>query len=393
MKPTSTKSLPRSLSAKNVASGIVTNRLTPDEIYRLSKRQNDWGIEGYEVPRHYYDYHQVLWERKRTKILENHTHVWPPHDWPRDKEDDKIKHPPKRKNYLDDLYKWCHSYYDPKRAKELIENQEIDVKEYQPKREIDTRRRRDFLANEKKKAEWKKSRPAYPEYKSDAIDDVKAQIEEDKKKKEITFIQKMKERYTKERPQTSRCDRVTVVADAEFVGEQIPFYNTPEGEEGEDQKKKKLFYPDKTCTWYRSPAWKICKPYFQGNPNIKLKEDEHKEKVNEYLSSKGMTQKDLNLDLRKSFYNVTHHGEILYKMVPRTNLKDEEHYQQAKENNPTVYVGPQHYWRMPKESRNPKKNKEMMQVITDDNGNKVYYMDRRKTDKFVYKSGMRKSVY
>ena len=106
-----------------------------------------------------------------------------------------------------------------------------------------------------------------------------------------------------------------------------------------------------------------------------------------------MTQKDLNLDLRKSFYNVTHHGEILYKMVPRTNLKDEEHYQQAKENNPTVYVGPQHYWRMPKESRNPKKNKEMMQAITDDNGNKVYYMDRRKTDKFVYKSGMRKSVY
>ena len=29
----------------------------------------------------------------------------------------------------------------------------------------------------------------------------------------------------------------------------------------------------------------------------------------------------------------------------------------------------------------------------DNNGNKVYYMDRRKTDKFVYKSGMRKSVY
>lgn len=395
MKPSSTKTLPRSLSAKNMTTGInPSSKLTPDEVYRLSKRQNDWGIEGYQVPRHYFDYNQVMWHKKRTKILESRPHVWPPNDWPRDKEDDKIKIPPKRKNYLDDLYKWCNSYYDPQRAKELIEDQEIDVKEYQPKIEIDKRRRRDFLENEKKKAEWKKSRPPYPEYKSEAIEDVKAHIEENKKAKEITFIQKMKERYTKDRPQTSRCDRVTVVADAEFVGEQIPFYNTPPTDDnGGDKKKQKLFYPDKTCTWHRSPAWKYPKPYFQGNPNTKLKEDEHKEKVDEYLSSKGMTEKDLQIDIRKSFYNVTHHGNILYKMVPRTKYKEEEHYMQAKENNPTVYVGPQHYWRMPKESRNPKKNKAMMQEMTDDQGNKVYYMDRRKTDKFVYKSGMRKSVY
>lgn len=386
----------KSKSAKNMITKNIPTSLTPEEVYKISKRQNDWGIPGYEVPRQYYDYHQVMWHKRREKILSSHRRVWPPYDWPGDKEDPKIKHPPKRASYLDELEKWCKSYYDPKRARELIEEQNIDVKEYQPKKEVDKKRRREFLENERKKEEWKKSRPDFPEYKESAMEAVKEQIEEDKKAKEVTYVEKMLARY-KGRPATARCDRVTIVADAEFVGEQIPFYNTPAAKDGEttDPKKRKLFYPDKTTTtgWYRAPAWRYPKPVGGKNPMIKIRDDEHKEKVDEYMQQKGLKKEDLQVDIRKSFYNVTHHGNILYKMVPRTEYEKEEHYKQSVEQNPVYSVGPDHYWRMPKETKNPKQYKKMLQEMTDDKGNKVYYMDRRKTDKFVYKTGMRKSVY
>ena len=215
----STTRLQRSKSAHDINRdfAITQHKLTPQEIYKLSTRQIEWGVEGYEVPRHYFDYNQVLWHRRRQKILESHNHVWPPDDWPRDKDDDKIKRPPKRTSYLDDLYKWCNSFYDAKRRRELIEDKNIDVKEYQPRVHVDKTRRNDFLNNEKKKAEWKKSRPAYPEYKADAIEAVKAQLEEAKKEKQLSFIEQMKIRYNKDRPQTTRCDRVTIVAEAEFA--------------------------------------------------------------------------------------------------------------------------------------------------------------------------------
>ena len=34
-----------------------------------------------------------------------------------------------------------------------------------------------------------------------------------------------------------------------------------------------------------------------------------------------------------------------------------------------------------------------MSTITDDKGNKIYYMDRKTTEKRVYTAGLRRSVY
>ena len=138
--------------------GTIKYALTPEEMYKLDSHQLEIGIEGYQIPRKYNDHHQCVWARKREKILKSHKHVWPPEDWPRDKDDENIKVKPKRKTFLDDLYKWCYSYYDPKRAEELIEKG-IDTKDYVKPREIDKIRRKNFLENEKRKEEWRKSRP------------------------------------------------------------------------------------------------------------------------------------------------------------------------------------------------------------------------------------------
>ena len=223
--------------------------LTPEQIYQISSHQLDIGVEGYVTPRSYYDYNQVMWIKKRTQILTKNKHVWPPNDWPRDKNDDKIRLKPKRLTYIDDIRKWCHSYYDPKRAEAIIEERNLNLKEYVPPRKIDKAKRKNFLENEKKKEEWRKSRPPYPEYKNDAIE----LAEENKKKHEEEMkkdpIIKIRQRY-KDRPQTARCDKISVLSEAIHVGEQVPFYNTyvPEGEVLNKKKiilSKKELYVEK----------------------------------------------------------------------------------------------------------------------------------------------------
>ena len=74
-------------------------------------------------------------------------------------------------------------------------------------------------------------------------------------------------------------------------------------------------------------------------------------------------------------------------------LLHQNQYKTAKENNPNVYIGPQQYWKVPKENFRKKSAKRSLSTITDDKGNKIYYMDRKKTDKRVYSAGMRKAVY
>ena len=370
--------------------GTIKYALTPEEMYKLDSHQLEIGIEGYEIPRKYNDHHQCVWARKREKILKSHKHVWPPEDWPRDKDDENIKVKPKRKTFLDDLYKWCYSYYDPKRAEELIERG-VDTKDYVKPRVIDKIRRKNFLENEKSKEEWRKSRPEYREYMESAIEDIKQKIQDEEKAKEDP-IEKIRKRY-KHNPQTSRCDRVSVVSEAQYLGEQVPFYNTyvPEGEELD---KKKLFFPSKELTWRRAPAWKYPKDI---GPNVEYQKEEKerlKEKVEEYMNDKDLKKEDLWINVSKSFHRVTHHGELPIKFQPIYKMHETEQYVAMLENQPRVYIGPQQYWKMPKETFTRKgQKKPNLSSITDDNGNKIYYMDRKKTDKRVYSAGMRKAVY
>ena len=91
---------------------------------------------------------------------------------------------------------------------------------------------------------------------------------------------------------------------------------------------------------------------------------------------------------------MTHHGELPIKFQPIYKVRETEQYQAMLENQPRVYIGPQQYWKMPKETFTRKgQKKPNLSSITDDNGNKIYYMDRKKTDKRVYSAGMRKAVY
>jgi hypothetical protein len=227
------------------------SKLTVDEMWGLVKKQDDWGVEGYEVPVNPMDFKQVKWLNERKKILEEHKRVWPPKDWPVDADKKPIK--PKRPNYLDQVYKWSNSFCDPKKRDELMKT----VKSLQPKQKdkIEINKRDEFLKYEEEKLKFREDRLKEEQnqaaLKKQAFDEKAAKLGEGTVK---SSEDKMKDKY-KLFGSLPRCDRVTVVADAEHVGEHYPFYDTYQDpkekeneqkeEEGDKKKniKKGLFYP------------------------------------------------------------------------------------------------------------------------------------------------------
>jgi hypothetical protein len=225
------------------------NLLSVEEMWSLVKGGDNWGIEGYEVPRKYFDYNNAKWKKEVQEMVKKPRAEWPPKNWPKDKETDK-PYPPKRPNYLDQVYKWANSFHDPKRAeevKQLLEEKghPLDKPKEPPKKD---EKRKKFLEYEEEKRKKKEEKKEIPYWKEEAVTAIIDKTKEDEKNK-ITGVAKIREKYGRF-GSLPKCDRITVVSDAEHLGEKNPFYNTavkPEEddqEEGKNKKKqKKLFYP------------------------------------------------------------------------------------------------------------------------------------------------------
>jgi len=221
--------------------------LSVNEMWSLVKGEDkNWGIEGYEVPKQHFDYKQTKWQQERKTMLAEHKKIWPPKDWPVNKETEQA-YAPKRPNYLDQVYKWANSFYNKEKAEEIKANlaekgHPID----EPKKEVTKCKKRDnFLEYEEAKKKKKAEQPEYPDFKQEAIDKVKDKIKEDEERKEKAKKEKGKSEIYGSLP---KCDRITIVSDAEHMGEKMPFYKTfvkpgeeeePEPEEEDDKKKKK----------------------------------------------------------------------------------------------------------------------------------------------------------
>lgn len=233
----------------------VEYKITPNEMWTCVRGQTqNWGIEGYQVPRKYFDHEQYKWEIKRAEILRNHRRVWPPNDWPKDKETEKPIMPI-RKNYIDDVIKLAKSFNEPGKSEELKASLESRGTFKMPEPKVPINMRDKFLKEEQERKEKVASLPKIQEWKVNAIEDAQKNIEE-MKSKERNKLDVYKERYTKEKPLWPRCDRVTIVADSEYVGEQIPFYNSY-AKQGEEPDKNKLFMPRKEVTMRRAPVWSL----------------------------------------------------------------------------------------------------------------------------------------
>ena len=335
----------------------ITYKITPEEMWQCVKGSSqNWGLEGYEIAKKYYDYHQVKWYQERKKILDAHKRVWPPQDWPKSKDEDKLV-PPHRPNYIDDYVKWANSFNDEKEKKEKF----AALPKIQP---------------------WKEG----------PIDDAKRNIEE-QKSKEKTQIQKDKERYSKDRPQWPRCERVSVLSDAQYIGENIPFYYTFT-KEGEEVDKKKLFFPNKTLTWRRYPRWA-----FQGKSptklptdNMKTRDDLIKEKIDNLKGNKNISDKDIMGDVIASYHKVKNRGKNYFKYNKPYDYANTEQYKLNQEKFPSYSPGPQHYWKMKDIDKNERPKEVQEDTEIHGKPGRIYYMNHKRTD-FREVKPMRKSVF
>ena len=359
--------------------------LSPEQIYDIVMGKDKGGIQGYQCPRHYYDYHEVMWLRKREQILKRHKAVWPPENWVQNKETGN-KQPPKKLNFIDEQIKWAKSFNDPKKSqevKEALEAKGQKIGEPNPfKSDFDKKINKLNLLNafKDREAQLKKIREqinAIPEYKQNAIEQVTEKIKNNE----------YKPRQGKSN--WSRCTRIMYNADSEFMGEQVPFYNPNTKEE---DKKKQEFKPDKIKFMYKAPIWSIGPKKKDdttaqdASQYIKARDERLEEKANSVLEKMGVDKKKYRIEAVESYNKVAKHGFLPLVIRKPYDFANTEQYKATLEKRNSETPAPNTYWDDGKSKVKIRKN------VEDDQAQK-WVMPREKTYKRLYVSGMRKSVF
>ena len=375
-----------STKLKTLSKSYSTNTLTPEEVYDIVKGHHKVGIIGYNPPRKYFDYDEAKWLKKREQILKSHKARWPPDDWPTDKESGEKK-PPKKTNFIDDVVKWSKSFCDPKKAEEIKENLASRghpiIEEKQEKKRPKINMRKLFMEHEAEKKKKRKEMEAIPEWRVNAIEQAKEKIkvlEESQKKPKF------------KKADWSKCDRVNIMADAEFVGETIPFYNTAEDKKGKEKDQNKLFFPNKEPVLPRNPSWKIG-PRVRPKPGevvenqfIKARDELLKEKANRALEKSKQDPKEF--DMLKSYEKVMNRGRLPFVIHKPFEYDKTDQYVSAKNQHPDYGPGPTAYW-----DDGIGYNRREAQSTDDKYDRKKYLMSKEKTYKRLYVPHLRKSVF
>lgn len=371
---------PRKLIKSNSAA-----ELTPEQIYDIVMGKDKGGIQGYRCPRHYYDYHEVMWLRKREQILKKHKATWPPEDWKSNKETGG-KEPPKKFNFIDEQIKWAKSFNDPKKSQEVKEALEAKGQKFgEPnpfKSDFDKKVNKLNLlqAFKDREAQLKKIREqinAIPEYKQNAIEQVTEKIKSNEYKPH------------QGKSNWGRCARIMYNADSEFMGEQVPFWNPNTKEE---DKKKQEFQPNKIKFMYRDPLWTIGPKKKDDTTSqdasnyIKARDERLEEKANAVLEKMGVDKKKYRIEAVESFHKVDKHGFLPLVIRKPYDYAGTEQYKATLEKRNSETPAPNLYW-------DDGKSKVKLRKNVDDSQSQKWIMSREKTFKRAYISGLRKSVF
>ena len=373
------------LRYKKISKSYSSVDLTPEQIYDISMGKSKGGIPGYVCPRKYFDYHLVLWLRRRENILKQNKAVWPPESWKSNKETGK-KEPPKKFNFIDERIKWVKSFNDPKKSQEIkdaLESKGRIIGELNPfKSDFDKKiNKTDLLSsfknNEEKLKKIKEQINSIPEYKLNAIEQVKEKLKNNEHKPR------------QGKSDWSKSERIMYNADCEYMGEQVPFWNNNSKEE---DKTKAEFKPDKIKILQKSPSWSIGPKkkddatVQSASQYIKARDERLEEKANSVLEKMGIDKKKYRLEPMESYNKVKKHGFLPHIFRKIYNFKDTEQYKASLEKRNSETPAPNTYW-------DDGKSKIKLRKNVDDDQAKKWVMPREKTNKRLYVSNLRKSVF
>ena len=335
--------------------------LTPEQIYDIVMGKDKGGIPGYVCPKKYFDYHAVMWLKKREEILKRHKAVWPPEDWKANKETN-AKEPPKKFDFIDEQIKWANSFNDPKKSQEVKEALEAKGQKFtEPhpfKSDFDKKINKTnlgaaFKDRENQLVKIREQINAIPEYKQNAIEQVTEKIKNSEYKP------------SQGKSNWSKCARIMYNADNEYLGEQNPFWNPNSKEED----KKKEDNTNENASQY-----------------IKARDERLEEKANAVLEKMGVDRKGYIQDPVVSYHKVHKHGFLPHLIRKVYDFANTEQYKASFEKRNPETPAPNTYWDDGKSKVKLRKN------IEDEQAQK-YVMPREKTYKKLYVSGMRKSVF
>jgi len=216
-------------------------------------------------------------------------------------------------------------------------------------------------------------------------------------RKKLNEIEKIKEKYGSKKGSLPKADRMSLVHDCEYVGERIPFYNTPAEEEeagGNDEeggkkkkKEKKLAFPNKKAVWHRDPAWGIYKPIAK-NEEVKERVKEIETTKNENIMRKFEERKvNMTEDVMEAYNKNARWKKLYYEYHQPAKPTDQYNTWKEANANP-AYPGPQQYFKTPSQTFQKKKKKkddEEEAAANEDPDKKIFYSDRKKIDKKIYK--------
>ena len=372
---------------KNLKKSNSLAYLTPQQIYDIESKKLKGGIEGYHCPKKYFDYHEVLWLRKRENILKKHKAVWPPENWKSNPDTGK-KIPPRKYNFIDERIRWANSFTDLKKSQELKDAFEAKGKtigEFKPfksdfEKKVNKKNLRvEFKNREEKLKKIRDQINLIPQYKQNAIEQV---------------IEKMKNDVINHKPFTGKSnwgksDRILYNSEYEYLGEQIPFWNNNSKEE---DKKKSEFYPMRLKILRRSPSWsfgpakKDDNTKEQASQYIKARDERLEEKANLVFEKMGIDKKKYQVNAVESYNKVIKHGMLSVLFRKPFNYKDTEQYKSAMENRSFESPAPNLYWDDGKSRVKLRKN-------VDEDQEKSWIMSRDKTYRNIYTYGLKKGIF
>ena len=372
---------------KNLKKSNSLAYLTPQQIYDIETKKLKGGIEGYHCPKKYFDYHEVLWLRKRENILKKHKAVWPPENWKSNPDTGK-KIPPRKYNFIDERIRWANSFTDLKKSQELKDAFEAKGKtigEFKPfksdfEKKVNKKNLRvEFKNREEKLKKIRDQINLIPQYKQKAIEQV---------------IEKMKNDVINHKPFTGKSnwgksDRILYNSEYEYLGEQIPFWNNNSKEE---DKKKSEFYPMRLKILRRSPSWsfgpakKDDNTKEQASQYIKARDERLEEKANLVFEKMGIDKKKYQVNAVESYNKVIKHGMLPVLFRKPFNYKDTEQYKSAMENRSFESPAPNLYWDDGKSRVKLRKN-------VDEDQEKSWIMSRDKTYRNIYTYGLKKGIF
>ena len=372
---------------KNLKKSNSFAYLTPQQIYDIESKKLKGGIEGYHCPKKYFDYHEVLWLRKRENILKKHKAVWPPENWKSNPDTGK-KIPPRKYNFIDERIRWANSFTDLKKSQELkdaFETKGKTIGEFKPfksdfEKKVNKKNLRlEFKNREEKLKKIRDQINLIPQYKQNAIEQV---------------IEKMKNDVINHKPFTGKSnwgksDRILYNSEYEYLGEQIPFWNNNSKEE---DKKKSEFYPMRLKILRRSPSWsfgpakKDDNTKEQASQYIKARDERLEEKANLVFEKMGIDKKKYQVNAVESYNKVIKHGMLPVLFRKPFNYKDTEQYKSAMENRSFESPAPNLYWDDGKSRVKLRKN-------VDEDQEKSWIMSRDKTYRNIYTYGLKKGIF